>query len=345
MSGNIIDYKNGKYRLRYDYKGKTHAKTITCDNTKKLPKLLNDFIYEIEHSDNTSSIYFNDFAKQWLNDYVYTNLELRTQEFYEGLLDNHIYNYFNGLRLNEIKRSDVILFLNELQDKYTKSTLKQYRNCLVTIFNYAIKLDLITGNPATLVDLPKGKVLNKKENVLQESDIKLLLEKLEDVDLEKKLIIKLALFGGLRRQEILALTKSDINFNENSISINKAVSKSKRSGVFTKAPKTAKSNRIVYLPENLIQKLKTLPNEKLFDIDMDYMSKWFYRWVLKNNLPHITLHGLRHTTATMLISHNVDYKTVSSILGHSNTSTTLNIYTHKVDENIKNASKIFDNPS
>ena len=86
-----------------------------------------------------------------------------------------------------------------------------------------------------------------------------------------------------------------------------------------------------------------LPNEKLFDVDMDYMSKWFYRWVKTNNLPHITLHGLRHTTATLLIANNVDYKTVSTMLGHSNTSTTLNIYTHAVDNNIKKASKVLEN--
>ncbi len=350
MAGTIIDKGNNKYLLRYMYNKKRYNKTVTATTPKKAEKMLDEWIYEIEHNQeqDKSTMYFNDFTKMWLNDYVYNNLELRTQEYYENLLKQNIYDYFNGYKLDEIKRNHIIEFINSLQTKYTKTSLRQYRNCLVTIFNYAIKLDILNSNPATLVDLPKGKIVEKKENVISEENLKNVIKLIDNdnIPLDRKLILKIALFGGLRRQEILALTIDDINAKENYISINKAISKSRRCGIYVKETKTKNSNRIVYLPSNIIKQILSLEVKKdnrLFEYDPDYISKWVYKWVKKHNLEHFSLHGLRHTTATTLIANGIDYKTVSAVLGHSNTSTTLNIYTHKVNSNIKKASEIFNN--
>ena len=94
-----------------------------------------------------------------------------------------------------------------------------------------------------------------------------------------------------------------------------------------------------------MDKFKKFPDGKLFNYDIDYITKWFKKFLERNNLPPVTLHGLRHTHATLLIANGTDYKTVSAILGHSQTSTTMNIYVHKNEENIKQASKIFENMS
>ena len=345
MAGTITDLKNGKYRLRYTYNGKVYSKNVKAQKEKDAQKLLNNFVYEIEHNtNNTSDMYFNDFVTIWIEKYVEKNLSNRTQTLYNSLLKSHITPFFNGYKLNEIKRIDIINFLDSINDKYVKNTLDKYRKCLTTIFNYAIKCELLEHNPALLVTSPKGKDYVKKENVYTLEQAQQLLLALQNED-NKKYIIELALKCGLRRQEILALNKEDFDFSNNSITINKAVILDFEKRFTIGKTKTTSSNRIVYAPKKLMDKFKKFPDGKLFNYDIDYITKWFKKFLERNNLPPVTLHGLRHTHATLLIANGTDYKTVSAILGHSQTSTTMNIYVHKNEENIKQASKIFENMS
>lgn len=344
MAGNITVLDNNRYKLRYSYKGKTYSKNIKADTRKKAEKQLTNFIYEIEHSKNndTTNMYFNDFANIWFEQYVEKNLSAKTQLYYKGLLNPHITNYFNGFRLNEIKRIHIIQFLDSVNDKYTKASLDKYRKCLNTIFNYAIKCELLEINPCTLVESPKGKEHIKKANVYTLEQVQQLLQHLKQENIDKQCIIELGLFCGLRRQEIMALNKDDLDFNDNSIAINKAMVYDPFIAFTEGKTKTAGSNRTVYMPQNLANKLKTFPNGRLFPYNLDAITKWFKKFIKKNNLSPLTIHGLRHTHATLLIANGTDYKTVSSALGHSQTSTTMNIYVHKNTDNIKKASSFFE---
>ena len=232
--------------------------------------------------------------------------------------------------------------MDSLTSKYAKPTIDKFRKCLITIFNYAIKCELLQANPATLITTPNGKEYHKKENVYTMEQVNLLLNLLPKND-NKKFVVLLALMCGLRRQEILALEKQDINFNNNTISINKAVVYDRINQYKIGKTKTTSSNRIVYIPSSLALQLKDFPEGRLFNYSPDHISRWFHDFIKTNNLPPLTFHGLRHTHATLLISHGTDYKTVSAILGHSQTSTTMNIYVHQNNINIINAGKIFDN--
>lgn len=343
MAGSIIQKDNNKYLLRYMYNGKRYNKTITAESYKKATKMLNEFIYEIEHNEHEdkSSIYFNDFTQLWYNKYVEKNLSDRTQVYYKDLLVK-INTYFNGFSLSEVKRIDIINFLDTLTEKYAKPSIDKYKKCLITIFNYAIKCEMIQYNPATLITTPNGKEYHKKENVYSLEQVNLLLKTLEKED-NKKYVVMIALMCGLRRQEVLALNKEDIDFNKNIISINKAIVYDRVQQYKIGKTKTIGSNRIVYIPQELAMHLKEFPDGRLFNYSPDHISRWFHEFIKENNLPPLTFHGLRHTHATMLINNNVDYKTVSAILGHSQTSTTMNIYVHKNNMNIINAGKLFDN--
>ena len=161
----------------------------------------------------------------------------------------------------------------------------------------------------------------------------------------------------------LILTKSD--FNNHSVSITKSTGIVKKE-IITKAPKTKSSIRVVTIPDVVFELLKEYRKEQL-KYRLSIGDQWigdnyiFIQWngkqmypstpyaafkkIIKryNNavtdetlkLPNIPLHGLRHTSATLLISQNVDVKTVSGRLGHAQTSTTMDIYAHslkKMDE-------------
>ena len=74
----------------------------------------------------------------------------------------------------------------------------------------------------------------------------------------------------------------------------------------------------------------------------DTLTKWFKQFLERHNLRHVTLHSLRHTNATIMIAEGTDIRTVSNRLGHAQTSTTLNIYTHALDSKDKQAAEKLD---
>lgn len=180
-------------------------------------------------------------------------------------------------------------------------------------------------------------------------------EEIRHVPLQLKVFYYMSLFGGFRRGELLALTWDDVDFDTGTITINKSRARTQQ-GVITKTTKNQTSDRSVVLPTECMELLRshqidqkkyrlavgtywkdhnmifTQDNGK--PLDPDTPSKAFRKIIKRYNaghtekLPEISLHGLRHTSATLLISGNLDVKTISARLGHADTSTTLNIYSH-----------------
>jgi integrase len=169
--------------------------------------------------------------------------------------------------------------------------------------------------------------------------------------------------------ELVALRWSDVDFENNSISITKTTVRTKE-GQIDKPPKSKKSIRTVPLPEAVMRLLKkhkleqqtwrlelgsywqgekdghlfTIENGK--QINHDTPSHTFKRLIrtynktATNPLPDITLHGIRHTFATLALVNGVDVKTVSSTLGHSDATMTLNIYAHALEESKRKAADV-----
>ncbi len=188
------------------------------------------------------------------------------------------------------------------------------------------------------------------------------------IHLQLKLLFYLAMFTGCRRGELIALQWPDIDFNESTVSITKSTCQVDGRAI-TKATKTKGSVRTLAIPSlvvDLAKQWKTAQQRYRLQIG----SKWegdnyvFIQWngrqmhldtpyqafhrIINNynanrpadapELPLIPLHGLRHTAATLLISQGIDVRTVSGRLGHSSTSTTMNIYAHALKELDKTAS-------
>lgn len=202
--------------------------------------------------------------------------------------------------------------------------------------------------------------------------------KVEDYEIEKelqeqlKVMFILAIFTGLRKGELLALQWSDIDFEENQIHVTKAASMVQGKQI-VKSPKTKTSDRIVSIPDFLSKRMRELKTEQLryrlsvgdywqgenwvFIQDNGRMMHYgtpahaFHDTLLRYNadkpeeeqLPVITFHGLRHTSATLLIAAHQDIKTVQSRLGHAEASTTMNIYAHALKESDRKASDALEN--
>ena len=160
------------------------------------------------------------------------------------------------------------------------------------------------------------------------------------------------IYGGLRRSEVCGLEWKDIDFKTGVCSIERTSQyRNKNTGVYTSTPKTKSSRRCLQLPHELLSELNKLKvennslrvkcgdqwveNDRLFiqwNGEPMYPNTpyyWLQKFCEKENLPFKGLHAFRHSFATQAIMNaKVDVKTVSAILGHAQTSTTLEIYAH-----------------
>lgn len=342
-NGTIEKRGENKYRLKYMYKGIRHSKTISCTE-KQVQKELNRFIIDIEDNEakfQATKYNFSKFADEFLESYVRNNLRPRTYDYYKYLIESRLKKWFGNKDITVIKRADIMDFLNNYSKDLEKSTLRKYRNCIITMFNYAKKKEYIQINVAEKIDIPNGKKVEKKENCYTYSQLQILLKELETEKEERKMFVIIAMMTGLRREEICPLTINDIDLTNNLIYINKAMIESKEYGVLITDTKNISSVRVVDMPDSLSKILKdyinTINGERLFHVLPDTMTSWFYKFVKRKRLPHITLHGLRHSYATYLMSNNVDINTISTLLGHADVITTGKIYINKSRENTKKA--------
>ena len=197
-------------------------------------------------------------------------------------------------------------------------------------------------------------------------------ERTKEVSEQLRVLFNLAIYAGLRKGELLALEWSDIDFENDTVTVSKAVSVVAGKQI-TKEPKTKTSRRTVSIPHFLTQRIKALRRERLKYRLMlgDYWQGGEWLFIQENGrqmgystpysafqdaitrynadkpaaqqLPAIPFHGLRHTSATLLIAGKQDVRTVSSRLGHAQASTTMNIYAHALSETDRKASNALEN--
>lgn len=173
----------------------------------------------------------------------------------------------------------------------------------------------------------------------------------------RNLGILLTICTGMRIGEVCALQWQDVDLDNKMIHVNKTLERiydpdSKKTWIEIGTPKTTSSDRYVPIMKSifpLVKKFKSVSNEDYYVcscsnnfIEPRTLRNYYKIFILeKVKLDHcIKFHGLRHTFATTLIENKVDIKTTSSILGHSDVSTTLNIYVHPSDEAKRNAMNV-----
>ena len=264
---------------------------------------------------------------------------------------------------------------------YSAKTLRHVHNLINNIFTAAIKWNITTDNPCERVTTPKLTPTCDKLKFFTLEQTQLFLKVIDEPNdydtqlahMQFQLFYHLAIFCGLRKGELVALEWSDLDFTENSVRITKSTSMI-NGEMITKKPKTNSSIRKISVPVSVMQLAQQYRKEQLrhkLSLGPDWQGQnyIFIQWngqqmhpdtpykkfkkIIKrynktvtdekDKLPDIPLHGLRHTSATLLISQNVDVKTVSNRLGHSQASTTIDIYTHALKQLDKKAAKALDN--
>ena len=144
---------------------------------------------------------------------------------------------------------------------------------------------------------------------------------------------------GLREGEMLALTRNDIDFDARTIRVNKTLSQHHGKDIVS-APKTESSVRKVSIPDFLCDELKEYlallynndPDERIFKCTKSTLTKHFRNYTELAGLKPITIHGLRHSHVSLLISKRYDIFEVSKRIGHKSVKTTQDTYGHLFDE-------------
>lgn len=310
---------------------------------------LNRILYELEQ--NTFILPSTDTLEEYLNYWIKqrkSNLSPTTIYGYKSMMKNHIIPELGNIKLAELKPLQIQEYYNKKLETLSPTTVLHHHRLLRKALEDAKQWQLIKLNPAEHIEPPKAK--KYKAEVLNINEIKILLKALEGDRLEVP--ISLVLFLGLRRGELLALKWSDIDYKNKTISIQRNLVRGGDNGneLILKEPKTEESNRTIPISDNILTLLKKQEIKQKEDKlklgeyykDSDFIfttetgnlinpatfSRDFGDFIKKNNFKHIRLHDLRHTNATLMLKSNIPAKIASERLGHSNTSTTLDLYSH-----------------
>lgn len=292
-------------------------------------------------SKNTfEQITFGKAYQNWINR-VKPQLKPNTIIKYEAIYNNHL-ALLNEMKIDAIESSDITALTNHLlYEKLSRKTI----NDILLVLNMILKSEL----PATGAIPPKIEYLHetKKEmRVLTVPEQKKLTEYLKkDIDIHKFGVL-LAMQTGLRIGELCALKWEDIS--DFSISVSKTMMRIKNddetTSVIVAPPKSESSIRIIPIPVQLQKYIKrfrgegyVLSNDKIERTEPRLMQYKFSKYAKDCGLENVSFHCLRHTFATRCIEAGVDAKTVSELLGHSDTKITLRCYVHSSFE-LKQAS-------
>lgn len=351
-----------------DGKKKTEKKWISTgltdipENIKKASEMRAKLLNKITVSTIDRSITFSDYT-----DYV---INKKKREVTDSTYASYLYRlkrtneYFGNIKVKDINETMVEEFLDDLFEKYHVQyrTVRDIKVFLGFIMEQAVKDGIITYNPVKEVVINKNlsdkyaKVKDVDEEFFSYEEAQIFLNTIRYHELYE--LFYLTIFFGLRREEVLGLRWSAIDFKNKTMSINHTVTFGTKVNR-TNTTKTASSTRVYPLTDEQIEMFKKLKdkeraNRKLcgngyYDSDYifkhidgtlffpDYPSKLFKKLIKKiPELPQkITFHGLRSSCVSILVHQGMDVKSIQKWVGHADIDTTLRIYAKVKDKESK----------
>lgn len=353
--GRVFKKNDGTWGIRYDlpestrenrkqkqisgFKSEREAKKAL---TKIEAKILNGTYF----TDNKITV--EQMLDIWMKDHVRLNLAPKTILFYENYVDVYLKPYLGYIKLSELKPNHITAFYSTLTKEGKSQGIlnkchRTLRACLYSAYNWEY-------TDKKVIDKVKAPNLERKIHSFWDEDtIKQGIKYFENHAIEFHVIVALNL--GLRQGEICGLMEKDIDFKNKTLTITRSLQKVKGE-INIKKPKTESSKRILPLSDYMItifrNRSRWIKKNILF-FGEDYNKKWtgffsvtekgdiiddqkvcgyFRRALKKSNLPKVTFHDLRHSCASWLLFKGASMKDIQEILGHSNMSTTADIYSH-----------------
>ena len=301
------------------------------------------------------------------------NISSTTYLLYETAIQRILIPKLGHLHLDEIKPFHVQELINFLAtpsgrvdkkgEKLAPATIRRYLTILQSIMTMAWKQEYIQSNPADTRRLEISKIVTPEVEAFSNEEIAQILKMAQLEPIHIHAVIATAIYTGARRGEIAGLKWDDVDFEKRTMYIRRSVVKLVGQEPEIKLPKTISSIRQMAIPQALCDVLQELKKEQdrkkallgekwheegfLFTDWCGHVmhphtpTKQFDKFLKKYGFRHLKFHGLRHSSATYLLSNGCDIKTVSKRLGHTSIDTT-NIYVHALAKTDKAAADCFD---
>ena len=315
---------------------------------------------------------FSDFCEIYLTAKK-ENISSTTFLLYETAIQRILIPKLGHLHLDEIKPFHVQELINFLAtpsgrvdkkgEKLAPATIRRYLTILQSIMTMAWKQEYIQSNPADTRRLEISKIVTPEVEAFSNEEIAEILKMAQLEPIHIHAVIATAIYTGARRGEIAGLKWEDVDFEKRTMYIRRSVVKLVGQEPEIKQPKTISSIRQMAIPQALCDVLQELKKEQdrkkallgekwheegfLFTDWCGHVmhphtpTKQFDKFLKKYGFRHLKFHGLRHSSATYLLSNGCDIKTVSKRLGHTSIDTT-NIYVHALAKTDKAAADCFD---
>ena len=336
------------------YYGKKQSEVIA-----KLDQAANDLRHGLLTVGSTTTL--QEYLENWLENVHKPTIRISTYLNYRKLLHNYLVPGLGKVKLQKLTPQQVQVFYSQkMSDGLAPKTINNIHGVLHKALDNAVKWNILSRNVCDAVTPPR--IPRKEKNVLTKQQAHTLLEEVRTHRLEA--LFTLAITTGMREGELLALHWQDMNLEDCSIQVKRAVSYLKGYGYVESEPKTAKSRRMIMLPVfvvAILRRHKSQQEEQRREVGSAWMEKdlvftnalgYFYsastlrkvfrRFLVSIGLPHMRFHDLRHSAATILLAMNVHPKVVQEILGHSQIAMTLDVYSHALPSLQEEVTKQWD---
>lgn len=300
---------------------------------------------------------FADVHKEWDVLYKESGIVMSTYSKTEGYFKNHITPFLGEMKVAKITVRHCEEFALKLSRK-----LKYFHhiiNYASEVMETAVRYNYINSNPFSIAKIPNEQVQEKIDNYLDIQDFKVLLDYSKKLDSKSYALLRLLMFTGMRKGELITLTWSNIDFTKKTLDILDAYSYSKHNeGNNVGLPKP-RFTRTLILDEETLNVLKEWQQEQKIQFVQlgieikpsvqqlifsntvnNFINQYYPNQLLREaldilSLKYINIHGLRHTHATQLTEAGASLIGIQQRLGHSEKKNTTNGYYVHVTEQIK----------
>ncbi|MGA9045715.1 tyrosine-type recombinase/integrase [Sulfuricurvum sp.] len=340
--------RDGRLWITFYHQSVRYRRSLDLDDTKTNRKKAEQYIIpEIVYKLN-QGVFFEKTEQQTkaitLHQFMPTSFEIHkherrelTQKKYDQCYHQHIKPQFGNKPIAQIKPSDLAKWQNKLLETRSGKTVKAIRTVFQTILEDAMMDEIITINPFTRVKSPKNDETREKKPFSKEEIFAII----NAVPESMQCFFAIGFFTGMRTGEIIGLKWEDVDWDEGIIHVRR----SRRQGIET-LPKTKNSIREVEIIDVLIpylQKHRELSSNRgvyIFETytgkpftTCDKISLWYWKPALvKAGIQYRNLYQMRHSFASLMIANGEDILWVSNMLGHKDSSMTLQKYARYIKQ-------------